>query len=137
MAFSWSLFIFILLSVWEFRSCHARIFSFQMHHRFSEPVKHWSKKAGISFPAGTWPAKDSVEYYADLALRDRALRGRRLSDLDGLLTFSDGNSTFRISSLGLYDSLCYFTLSLVGCSLNGRKVKKNGKFCFYNALHMD
>ena len=110
MAFSWSVFIVILLSILGFRSCHARIFSFQMHHRFSEPVKKWSEGAGNGFPAGNWPAKGSFEYYAELAHRDRALRGRRLSDIDGLLTFSDGNSTFRISSLGLYDSFCYFLL---------------------------
>lgn len=109
MAFSWSVFIVILLSILGFRSCHARIFSFQMHHRFSEPVKKWSEGAGNGFPAGNWPAKGSFEYYAELAHRDRALRGRRLSDIDGLLTFSDGNSTFRISSLGF---LHYTTVSL-------------------------
>ena len=136
MAFSWSLFIVILLSIWEFQSCHARIFSFQMHHRFSKPVKKWSEKAGIGFPAGNWPAEGSIEYYAELAHRDRALRGRRLSDVDGLLTFFDGNSTFRINSLGLYDSFCYFTLSLVGCSVNGRKGKKMAKFFFFRDLYM-
>ncbi|XP_034684317.1 aspartyl protease family protein 1 [Vitis riparia] len=109
MAFSWSVFIVILLSILGFRSCHARIFSFQMHHRFSEPVKKWSEGAGNGFPAGNWPAKGSFEYYAELAHRDRVLRGRRLSDIDGLLTFSDGNSTFRISSLGF---LHYTTVSL-------------------------
>lgn len=109
MAFSWSVFIVILLSILGFRSCHARIFSFQMHHRFSEPVKKWSEGAGNGFPSGNWPAKGSFEYYAELAHRDRVLRGRRLSDIDGLLTFSDGNSTFRISSLGF---LHYTTVSL-------------------------
>ncbi|KAJ9703814.1 hypothetical protein PVL29_005190 [Vitis rotundifolia] len=109
MAFSWSVFIVILLSILGFRSCHARIFSFQMHHRFSEPVKKWSEGAGNGFPAGNWPAKGSFEYYAELAHRDRVLRGRRLSEIDGLLTFSDGNSTVRISSLGF---LHYTTVSL-------------------------
>ncbi|KAJ9703813.1 hypothetical protein PVL29_005190 [Vitis rotundifolia] len=80
-----------------------------MHHRFSEPVKKWSEGAGNGFPAGNWPAKGSFEYYAELAHRDRVLRGRRLSEIDGLLTFSDGNSTVRISSLGF---LHYTTVSL-------------------------
>lgn len=51
-----------------------------------------------------------MEYYSQLANHDRLLRGRRLSESDyGSLTFSDGNSTFRISSLGF---LHYTVVSL-------------------------
>ncbi|KAM7516098.1 hypothetical protein LguiA_005681 [Lonicera macranthoides] len=104
------IFSLTLLTVWGLQSCcNARIFSFEMHHRFSEPVKKWSESGRRYFPAGSWPAKGSIDYYEQLANRDRALRGRRLTDLDGTLTFSDGNSTFRISSLGF---LHYTTVSL-------------------------
>ena len=96
---------FFLVFVWGgggFRSCHGRIFSFKMHHRFSEPVKKWSLATGKISPADNLPEKGSFEYYAELADRDRFLRGRKLSEFDAPLSFSDGNSTFKISSLGLY-----------------------------------
>jgi hypothetical protein len=78
-----------------------------MHHRYSEPVKKWSHSASPS-PSHRWPEKGTVEYYAELADRDRFLRGRRLSQFDAGLAFSDGNSTFRISSLGLYVTISFF-----------------------------
>ncbi|MBA0686587.1 hypothetical protein Goari_014183 [Gossypium aridum] len=83
-----------------------RIFTFKMHHLFSEPVKNWSNSTG---KLSHWPAKGSFEYYAVLAHRDRLLRGRKLSDINATLSFSDGNSTFRISSLGF---LHYTTVQL-------------------------
>lgn len=98
---SFSKLVLVLLSVCAFPSCHGRIFTFKMHHRYSEPVKKWSQSTGKLFPADGWPLMDSVEYGAHLADRDRIFRGRRLSDIDAPLAFSDGNSTFRISSLGL------------------------------------
>lgn len=75
-----------------------------MHHRFSEPVKKWYAAAGTHSPA-----RGSIEYYVQLAEQDQVLRGRRILEPDKLLTFSDGNSTFRISSLGF---LHYTTVSL-------------------------
>ncbi|XP_024032810.1 aspartyl protease family protein 1-like, partial [Morus notabilis] len=85
-------------------ACHGRIFSFQMHHRFSDPVKRWSSAAADV------PEKGSFEYYAHLADRDRLLRGRKLSELgNSPLAFSDGNSTVRITSLGF---LHYTTVKL-------------------------
>lgn len=75
-----------------------------MHHRFSDSFKNWS---GLT---RNWPEKGSIEYYAALAHRDQLLRGRKLSDVDTPLAFSDGNSTFRISSLGLYVSFPSFSL---------------------------
>jgi hypothetical protein len=94
---------FLLLILLSFHTCNARsIFTFKMHHRFSEPVKNWSQSSGMLSPAHHWPKKGTVEYYAELAYRDRLLHGRKLSDSEGTLAFSDGNSTFRINSLGLY-----------------------------------
>ncbi|XP_014508834.1 aspartyl protease family protein 1 isoform X1 [Vigna radiata var. radiata] len=94
-------FVFVLvvtfISLWEFCQCHDHVYTFTMHHRHSEPVRKWSHAAaGIPPP----PEKGTVEYYAELADRDRFLRGRKLSQIDAGLAFSDGNSTFRISSLG-------------------------------------
>ncbi|GAV91011.1 Asp domain-containing protein [Cephalotus follicularis] len=90
----------LLLPVWG----QGHIFSFKMHHRFSEPVKKWSNSST------QWPPKGSFEYYTVLAHRDRILRGHDLSEISGApLAFSDGNSTFRISSLGF---LHYTTVQL-------------------------
>ncbi|KAI4327780.1 hypothetical protein L6164_020203 [Bauhinia variegata] len=103
--------VLILLFVSGFCACcNARIFTFTMHHRFSEPVKKWSEtSAGKLYPVDHWPEKGSYEYYAELADRDRVFRGRKLSEIDDPLAFSDGNSTFRISSLGF---LHYTTVQL-------------------------
>ncbi|XP_071914520.1 aspartyl protease family protein 1-like isoform X3 [Coffea arabica] len=98
---SFFIFLLTLLCFWLLLQCsNAHIFTLEMHHRFSEPIKKWSQKTGKNFMVQSWPTKGSVEYYQQLANHDRLLRGRRLSESDGLLTFSDGNSTFRISSLG-------------------------------------
>ncbi|KAK6922548.1 Xylanase inhibitor, N-terminal [Dillenia turbinata] len=95
------IFILILIFICAFNGihkCNARIYSFEMHHRFSEPVKKWSeKRTGKEF---NWPVKGSAEYYAELADGDRIFRGRKALEIDSPLTFSDGNSTLRISSLG-------------------------------------
>lgn len=95
---------FLLITIWVFsKTCKGRVFTFKMHHRFSDSFKNWS---GLT---RNWPEKGSFEYYAALAHRDQMLRGRRLSDADASLAFSDGNSTFRISSLGF---LHYTTVEL-------------------------
>ncbi|KAH0940622.1 hypothetical protein HID58_000259 [Brassica napus] len=89
----------------------ARIFTFEMHHRFSDEVKRWSDLTGRF--GSTFPPKGTFEYFNALVLRDRLIRGRRrLSDSESessALTFSDGNSTSRISSLGF---LHYTTVKL-------------------------
>ncbi|XP_057422181.1 aspartyl protease family protein 1 [Lotus japonicus] len=95
-----SIFLFFF-SVWG--CCHGQIYTFTMHHRYSEAVKKWSHSA-----AGA-PEKGTFEYYSELADRDRFLRGRKLSQIGAGLAFSDGNSTFRISSLGF---LHYTTVQL-------------------------
>ncbi|XP_047316376.1 aspartyl protease family protein 1 [Impatiens glandulifera] len=104
-------FFFFLISFLSFHRCNCRIFTFEMHHRFSEPVKRWSHASSGNVSSIDWPTKGTIDYYERLADHDRLLRGRRISELvhDTLLTFSDGNSTFRISSLGF---LHYTTISL-------------------------
>ncbi|CAL1394353.1 unnamed protein product [Linum trigynum] len=92
--------------------CNGRIFSFEMHHRYSETYKNWSThRRTVRFPLENWPQEGSFEYYAALARRDQFLRGRRLfgNADDAPLAFADGNSTFRISSLGF---LHYTTVEL-------------------------
>ncbi|KZV58174.1 aspartic protein-like protein 1 [Dorcoceras hygrometricum] len=80
-----------------------------MHHRFSDHVKEWSRRIDSGYPAHKWPENGSKELYELLVSHDRVLHGRRLSGSDGALTFSDGNSTLRISSLGF---LHYTTVTI-------------------------
>ncbi|KAF8011410.1 hypothetical protein BT93_J1888 [Corymbia citriodora subsp. variegata] len=73
-------------------------FGFDMHHRFSDPVK------GV-LGVDRLPDKGSLEYYRVMALRDRAIHGRRLaaastSDNQTVLTFSSGNETILLPALG-------------------------------------
>jgi hypothetical protein len=74
-------------------------FGFDIHHRFSDPVK------GI-FGIDKVPDKGTREYYVAMAHRDRVFRGRRLAAGDGgdvdqkLLTFSPDNSTYQIGLFG-------------------------------------
>ncbi|KAK2991894.1 hypothetical protein RJ640_011583, partial [Escallonia rubra] len=71
-------------------------FGFDIHHRYSDPVKGILDLDGL-------PEKGSTHYYAAMAHRDRLFHGRRLaggSVESELLTFSGGNETYRISSLG-------------------------------------
>lgn len=70
---------------------------FALHHRFSDPVRRWAESRAKNLPGG-WPEKGTVEYYAVLAGHDR---GRALSGAAPALTFSNGNATLQISSLGL------------------------------------
>ncbi|KAK9678828.1 hypothetical protein RND81_11G235200 [Saponaria officinalis] len=100
--------IFLILSPIDLQLCYARIFTFEMHHRYSHRVKIWSQSNVESRGnsnhsvnrSNNWPEKGSFEYYADLAARDRYFRGRKISEIEEPMTFSDGNETFRISSLG-------------------------------------
>ncbi|KAJ0040993.1 hypothetical protein Pint_28572 [Pistacia integerrima] len=82
---------------------NGRIFSFKMHHRFSESIENL-------FNSSHWPPKGTYEYYAVLAHHDRLLRGRHLADTnEPPLSFADGNSTLQINSLGF---LHYTTIQL-------------------------
>lgn len=77
-----------------------RTFAYDVHHRFSDPVKG---VLGID-DVDLLPAKGSREYYVAMSHRDRAIRrGRNLAaGVDRTaLTFAGGNDTYRIASLGL------------------------------------
>ncbi|OAY77685.1 Aspartic proteinase-like protein 1 [Ananas comosus] len=73
----------------------------EFHHRFSDPVRRWAESR--AHPGAWFPEKGSAAYYAALLRHDRDLRLRRRSlaaAADSELTFVDGNTTVRISSLG-------------------------------------
>ncbi|MBA0824341.1 hypothetical protein Goarm_021017, partial [Gossypium armourianum] len=78
----------------------------QLRIGLTPPEKNWSNSTG---KLSHWPLKDSFEYYAVLAHRDRLLRGRKLSGANTTLSFADGNFTFQINSLGF---LHYTTVQL-------------------------
>jgi hypothetical protein len=71
---------------------------FDLHHRSSPVVKRWAEARG--HPADAWWAEPqgSPEYYSALSRHDRAHLARRgLADSGkGLLTFADGNITYRL-----------------------------------------
>jgi hypothetical protein len=71
---------------------------FDLHHRSSSVVKRWAEARG--HPAAAWwaHAQGSPEHYSALSRRDRARLARRgLADSGkGLLTFADGNITYRL-----------------------------------------
>ncbi|XP_072956238.1 aspartyl protease family protein 1-like isoform X1 [Typha angustifolia] len=77
-----------------------------IHHRFSAPVKRWVESSGRDLPGG-WPEKRSVEYFAALVGHDR---GRALANAAPALTFSEGNATLKVSSLGFL----YYAMVSVG-----------------------
>ena len=90
--------LFLLLNLAS-QSCDGfRTFGFDIHHRYSDPVK------GI-LGIDELPEKGTRAYYVAMVHRDRIIRGRGLaSEADQTaLTFAGGNDTYRISSLGLYE----------------------------------
>jgi hypothetical protein len=97
--FLFLLFLFVLIE----RCSGFGTFGFDIHHRFSDPVK------GMFGVDGLLPVKDSVPYFQVMAQRDRVIHGRRLATSTGgdnknnktLLTFYYGNETYRIDGLGL------------------------------------
>ena len=96
LSFSWVL-VLVLISGWVSQICYGfGTFGYDMHHRFSDPIK------GI-LDVDELPEKHSLQYYKILAHRDSIIHGRRLSTADEVkpeLTFSNGNETYRLSSLG-------------------------------------
>ncbi|XP_073150823.1 aspartyl protease family protein 1-like [Henckelia pumila] len=77
-------------------------FGLDIHHRYSETVKGFLDLNGL-------PEKDSLEYFAAMAHRDKFFKSRHLHRRNLAetappaspdLTFSAGNSTFQLSSLG-------------------------------------
>lgn len=91
--------LLLLFLASQSKRCHGfSSFGFDIHHRFSEPVK------GI-LGIHDVPDKGSREYYVAMAHRDRVFRGRHLAADDihqkQLLTFSPDNETYQISLFGL------------------------------------
>ncbi|XP_030535796.1 aspartyl protease family protein 1-like isoform X2 [Rhodamnia argentea] len=80
--------------------CGFATFGFDVHHLFSDPVK------GV-LAVDRLPEKGSLEYYKVMAMRDRAIHGRRLAAASSsssgnqtVLTFSSGNETILSPYLG-------------------------------------
>ncbi|XP_019422081.1 PREDICTED: aspartyl protease family protein 1-like [Lupinus angustifolius] len=90
-----SLLLLLLLVSLASQSCNGlNSFGFDIHHRFSDPVK------GI-MEIDMLPQKGTSEYYVAMAHRDRIFRGRRLAgDHQTPLTFAAGNSTYEIANFG-------------------------------------
>ncbi|CAL0331935.1 unnamed protein product [Lupinus luteus] len=89
------LLLLLLLVSLASQSCNGlNSFGFDIHHRFSDPVK------GI-MGIDMLPQKGTREYYVAMAQRDRIFRGRRLAgDHQTPLTFAAGNITYQIGSFG-------------------------------------
>lgn len=91
--------LFVLFLGWASNPSHAfKTYGFALHHRFSDPVNR------ILDAGEKLPEKGTAGYFAALAHRDLAVHGRRLSsssyDSRTPLTFSSGNTTYRISVFG-------------------------------------
>lgn len=86
--------VFLVLSLAS-QSCYGlRTVGFDIHHRFSDPVK------GI-LGIEELPEKGTREYYVAMSHRDRVFRGRGLASGDQTpLTFAAGNETLQFSSFG-------------------------------------
>ncbi|KAF5735916.1 hypothetical protein HS088_TW14G00046 [Tripterygium wilfordii] len=92
---TWAL-VWALMLGWASQRCDGfGTFGFDVHHRFSDPVK------GI-LSVDDLPEKGSVEYYWTMAHRDRVMRGRHLAESNDptALTFFNGNDTYMLNSLG-------------------------------------
>nr|XP_043616722.1 aspartyl protease family protein 1-like isoform X2 [Erigeron canadensis] len=77
-------------------------YGFNIHHRYSDPVK-----GILDIDDHNLPKMGSLYYYSAMAHRDRLFHRRRLAgsgsgdpSLESSLTFLDGNETFRIPALG-------------------------------------
>ena len=99
-----SLFLFLFFLFVLIESCSGfGTYGFDIHHRFSDPVK------GMFGIDGLLPVKDSVPYFQVMVHRDRVIHGRRLATSTGgdsnnkktPIAFYNGNETYRIDSLGL------------------------------------
>jgi hypothetical protein len=94
--FAFAVAVAVLVAVGE-----ASCVGFDLHHRSSPVVRRWAEARGHPALTAELPPKGSPEYYSELSRHDRALLARRslAGAADGLLTFADGNHTFR--GLGL------------------------------------
>ncbi|WVZ11624.1 hypothetical protein V8G54_016154 [Vigna mungo] len=89
--------LMLALTTLASHSSHAlHSFGFDIHHRFSDPVKE-------VLGAGDLPVKGTRQYYVVMAHRDRMFRGRRLAGGHHTpLTFVPSNETYQIGTFGLY-----------------------------------
>ncbi|XP_074295364.1 aspartyl protease family protein 1-like [Silene latifolia] len=89
--------LLLIICVWRWQSCEGvNGVGFDIHHRFSDPVK---SMFGVT---NEFPEKGTMEYYDAMVHRDR-FHGRRLAgqtDHKTPLTFSAGNATLSIPELG-------------------------------------
>ncbi|MFS7970232.1 putative nepenthesin [Helianthus anomalus] len=72
-------------------------FGFDIHHRYSDPVK-----GVLDIDDRDLPQMGSVDYYAAMTHRDRLFHRRRLAaaTVESSLAFLDGNETYQLQSLG-------------------------------------
>ncbi|KAL4645561.1 hypothetical protein ACB092_02G243000 [Castanea dentata] len=101
---SYMLLVLLLLGL-NSRICHGLgSFGFDIHHRFSDPVKQILGFEGL-------PEKGSVEYYVAMTHRDSIIRGRHLAASNNQspapLTFANGNDT-----INGFDFLYYANVSV-------------------------
>ena len=73
-------------------------FGFDIHHRYSDPVK-----GILDIDDHNLPQMGSLDYYTAMAHRDRVFHRRRLAGagVESSLAFIDGNDTYQLPSLGL------------------------------------
>ncbi|KAJ6305133.1 hypothetical protein OIU78_020638 [Salix suchowensis] len=97
------LFVFLIFLFVLIESCSGfGTYGFDIHHRFSDPVK------GMFGVDGLLPVKDSVPYFQVMVHRDRVIHGRRLATSTGgdsnntktPIAFYNGNETYRNDNLG-------------------------------------
>jgi hypothetical protein len=99
-----SLHLSLLFSLEASLSAETLTLGLDIHHRFSAPVRRWSESNAKELPGG-WPEAGTAEYYTALAGHD--LAGGILAESDRAggappgLTFSEGNATLKVNSLGL------------------------------------
>ncbi|MCD9638468.1 hypothetical protein HAX54_022467 [Datura stramonium] len=96
---SFVVFFLTLLSIFPLRQCNDRVFTFEMHHRFSETVKKWSMQK-IAGPLQNWP---------DFELSIFSLNG---SSTSKKVTCSDSLCTERNNCPGVYNH-CSYSVSYV------------------------
>ncbi|CAO2827876.1 unnamed protein product [Amaranthus hypochondriacus] len=125
--------LFVLVLGWATRPSQAyQTFGFDLHHRFSDPVTR------ILDSGEKLPEKGSIEYYAALANRDVAVHGRRLKansgDYQTPLTFSNGNTTYRISLFGFLH-YANVTVGTPGSEGNIGDMKNIGDMEYYQNQH--
>ncbi|CAL5326521.1 unnamed protein product [Camellia sinensis] len=87
--------VLMMMVVWGSQRCDGfGTFGFNIHHRYSDPVKGILDLRGL-------PEKGSIDYYAAMAHRDLLFHGRKLAAVTSApLTFVGGNDTYQLNALG-------------------------------------